>query len=108
MSAIHIPVVSPANLISGGGDLELKVWDWMTGRLRRNITVFAAVEPFIKITTKEKRRRDASLEPEDSEAHKPLKGSNKTFNTTAVVFVIRRISSFVSEGETHVVFSVVG
>ena len=116
-------------LISGGGDPELKIWDWMTGRLQWNIPVFTAVEPFIRVTAqnkgrelpgenddekpvtsrgrragKEKRRNDASLEPEDS-AQKPLEVSNTTSNT---VFVVRRISSFLSGGENHLVFGVVG
>lgn len=105
----------------------------MTGRLQRNIAVFAAVEPFIIVTAqnrrgenyddddeavksrggkenagKEKRRNLASLEPEDSESHKPLEGSNKPSSSTATVFVVRRISSFLSGGEHHVVFSVLG
>ncbi|KAF8551355.1 WD40 repeat-like protein [Imleria badia] len=131
VSAIHIPVVSPARLISGGGDLELKVWDWMTGRLQQNITIFPAVEPFIRVTVpnirrellgdddeepvksrgrrtnagKERRRNNASLEPEDSGSQQPLEGSNATSN---IVFVVRRISSFLSGAENHVVFSVVG
>ena len=116
-------------LISGGGDLELKIWDWMTGRLQRNITVFTAVEPFIRVTAhnkghelpgenddeepvksrgrragKDMRPNDASPVPEDS-AKKPLEVSNTTSNT---VFVIRRINSFLSGGENHLVFSVVG
>jgi tRNA (guanine-N(7)-)-methyltransferase subunit TRM82 len=128
VSAIHI--ISPAMLISGGGDPELKVWDWMTGRFQRNIIVFAAVKPFIKVTAQnkrrellgenddeepvksrggreenEKRRNNASAEPEDSDIHKPLEVSN---TTSDAVFVVRRISSFVSGGENHLVFSVVG
>lgn len=123
-------MLSPAILISGGGDPELKVWDWMTGHFQRNIIVFAAVEPFIRVTAhnrglgllgenddgepvksrgrrvkNEKRRNNASVEPEDSEVQKPLEASNATSNT---VFVVRRISSFLSGGENHLVFSVVG
>lgn len=135
VSAIHIPAASPTSLISGGGDPELNVWDWMTGRLQRSIAVFATVQPFIRVMAqnrrhelpggsyddeeavqsrssqenagKVKRRNLAKLEPEDSEGHEPLEGSNKTLNTTTV-FVVRRISSFLSGGENHVVFSVVG
>ncbi|KAI9573962.1 WD40-repeat-containing domain protein [Boletus coccyginus] len=96
VSAIHIPAVSPARLISGGGDLELKVWDWMTGRLQRNITIFAAVEPFIRVTAK--RRTHELLGESDEEGLVKSKG----------VFVVRKISSFSSGGENHIVFSVVG
>lgn len=108
----------------------------MTGCLQRNITVFAAVEPFIIVTAqnrrheflgesyddeevvksrdgkenagKEKQRNLASLEPEDFERHKPLEASNKTFNATATIFVVRTISSFLFGGENHVVFNVLG
>ncbi|KAH0836532.1 WD40-repeat-containing domain protein [Lanmaoa asiatica] len=136
VSAIHIPAASPTSLISGGGDLELKIWDWMAGRLQRDVAIFAAVEPFIRITVqngrhellgesyddagavrsrgrkenagKERQRNNVSPEPEASEVHRPLECSNKTFNTSATVFVVRKISSFLSEGENHIVFSVVG
>lgn len=76
----------------------------MTGRLLRNITVLPAVEPFIKVAAK-KQRHDASLEPED---HGPSECSNEPLNETAPVFVVRKIGSFLSGSETHVVFSVVG
>lgn len=96
-------MVSPEMLISGGGDHELKIWDWMTGRLQQNIVIFAAVEPFIKVT-KGKQQNDVSQVFEDSEIQRSLKGSS----TRNVIFVVRRISSFLSGGENHVVFSVVG
>ncbi|KAG8220817.1 hypothetical protein J3R82DRAFT_2262 [Butyriboletus roseoflavus] len=108
----------------------------MTGRLQRDIMVYAAVEPFIRATAqnrsheslgensddeeaiqsrggkdntgKEKRRHIPSLEPEGSEVHRPLEGSNTTFRMTETVFVVRRINSFFSGGQNHVVFSVVG
>lgn len=98
--------------------------------------VFAAVEPLIRVTAqnrshellgehyddeevvqsrggrenagKKRPRNIASLEPEGSESHKHSEVSNKTFDTTETVFVVRRISSFLSGGQNHVVFSVVG
>ncbi|KAF8141817.1 WD40 repeat-like protein [Boletus edulis] len=100
VSAIHIPLASPAKLISGGGDVELKVWDWMTGRLQQNITVFPAVEPFIKV----KRRISACLELEGSE----VQGIEGSQTTCDIVFVVHKISSFLASGENHIVFSVVG
>ncbi|KAJ7016419.1 hypothetical protein C8F04DRAFT_1202237, partial [Mycena alexandri] len=36
-------------LVSGGGDPMLKIWDWMTGKLKREIPILHAVEPFIKV-----------------------------------------------------------
>lgn len=128
-------MASPASLISGGGDLELKVWDWMTGRLQRDIYVFAVVEPFIKVNPpkqrhaswgkhdddmassrggrkragKTKRKDDSSMKFEDVETYTPSESANDTSNMAARVFVVRRIDSFLYEGEHHhIVFSAVG
>ncbi|KAJ7509880.1 WD40 repeat-like protein [Mycena galericulata] len=49
VSAIHIPAFSPSELVSGGGDPTLKVWDWMSGKIKREIPILEAVEPFIKV-----------------------------------------------------------
>nr|GAT46439.1 WD40 repeat-like protein [Mycena chlorophos] len=49
VSALHIPDFSPDLLISGGGDPVLKVWDWLSGRLKRDIAIREAVEPYIKV-----------------------------------------------------------
>jgi tRNA (guanine-N(7)-)-methyltransferase subunit TRM82 len=137
VSAIHLPIFAPAILISGGGDLDLKVWDWMTGRLKRNISVFTAVEPFIRVKAqtrkhgsqddgdkgegatkgkgrrknkgKGKRHTTSSQEPEDSSVQ-PAEDSTRTSaaGATETVFVVHRIGSFVSRSENHVVFSAVG
>ncbi|TFK83764.1 WD40 repeat-like protein [Polyporus arcularius HHB13444] len=56
VSALHIPSFQPSTLISGGGDPMLKVWDWMSGKLLANITVFPAVEPYIKVKAPKRRR----------------------------------------------------
>jgi tRNA (guanine-N(7)-)-methyltransferase subunit TRM82 len=66
VSAIHIPSFSPQTLISGGGDSVLKLWDWMSGKLLRNIEVSSVVQPFIavKAPKKKKQRKD---EDEDIE-----------------------------------------
>ncbi|KAF9244674.1 WD40-repeat-containing domain protein [Melanogaster broomeanus] len=136
VSAIHLPISAPASLISGGGDPDLKVWDWMTGRLQRNIAVFAIVEPFIKVKAqkrkrgpqddenqgdetlkgnakrknkgKGKRNTASSLEPEDSSFQQHAEVSTHSSLATETVFVLRRIGSFVFRSETHVVFSAVG
>lgn len=49
VSAIHIPTFSPSILVSGGGDPELKVWDWLSGKLLNDIPVMEVVEPYIKV-----------------------------------------------------------
>ena len=48
MSAINIPKFDPSILISGGGDAELKVWDWLSGKHLGDIPVLSAVQPYIK------------------------------------------------------------
>ncbi|KAJ7307093.1 WD40 repeat-like protein [Mycena albidolilacea] len=49
VSAIHVPDFSLTELVSGGGDPMLKIWDWMTGKVKREIPVLHAVEPFIQV-----------------------------------------------------------
>lgn len=47
VSALHIPPTEPTLLISGGGDAELKVWDWLKGSLRCELEVWELVERFL-------------------------------------------------------------
>ncbi|KIJ65081.1 hypothetical protein HYDPIDRAFT_89135 [Hydnomerulius pinastri MD-312] len=136
VSAIHLLSFAPASLISGGGDRELKVWDWMTGRLQQNISVFAAVEPFIKVKAQKRKLGSQEDGNEDAEAPKgkgrrrnkgkgkqntaagneaeglslaqSTEGSNQPTDSTETVFVVCKISSFVSGDQNHVVFSAVG
>jgi tRNA (guanine-N(7)-)-methyltransferase subunit TRM82 len=49
VSTLNLPAFSPTELVSGGGDPVLKVWDWMRGTLVREIPVAATVEPFIRV-----------------------------------------------------------
>ncbi|KAF6761502.1 guanine-N7--methyltransferase subunit Trm82 [Ephemerocybe angulata] len=49
VSALHIPSVDSATLISGGGDPALKLWDWMTGQEKAELPVAEVIEPFIVI-----------------------------------------------------------
>jgi tRNA (guanine-N(7)-)-methyltransferase subunit TRM82 len=44
-----MPEFSPTELVSGGGDPMLKIWDWMTGKVKREIPISDAVEPFMKV-----------------------------------------------------------
>ncbi|KAK7687287.1 hypothetical protein QCA50_009792 [Cerrena zonata] len=48
VSAITVPRFEPSILISGGGDPELKLWDWLSGRHLGDIPVLSVVEPYIK------------------------------------------------------------
>ncbi|KAG2743233.1 WD40 repeat-like protein [Suillus brevipes Sb2] len=76
VSAIHIPSFSPGTLISGGGDSVLKLWDWMNGKLLRNIDVFSAVQPFIAVKAP-KKKREWRNEGEDIESTDGKRGRRK-------------------------------
>ncbi|KIM53403.1 hypothetical protein SCLCIDRAFT_139079 [Scleroderma citrinum Foug A] len=127
VSAIHIPSFARGILISGGGDPVLKVWDWMTGRLQRDICIFEAIEPFVTVKAPKPRRKsqedgDDGGDAEDSKGkgRRKKKGkakqdtpSNDTEGPskapeTETVVVVHRISSFVSDRGNHIVFSIVG
>lgn len=41
--------MDPSSLISGGGDPVVKVWDWMSGTLRWEVSVWERVEPFVSV-----------------------------------------------------------
>jgi len=124
VSAIHIPSFARGSLISGGGDPVLKVWDWMTGRLQRDIRILEATEPFIMVKALKRRRKsqEDGDDEDDGEVNKgkgrrkkkdkakqdtPTEEPSKAAETETVV-VVRRISSFVSDKGNHIVFSIVG
>jgi hypothetical protein len=52
VSAIHIPHV----LVSGGGDLVLKVWEWRVGRRLYDIAIEETVRPFIAVRRARRKR----------------------------------------------------
>ncbi|KAJ7231880.1 WD40-repeat-containing domain protein [Mycena haematopus] len=74
VSAIHIPVFSPTELVSGGGDPMLKIWDWMTGKVKREIPILHAVEPFIKVKPAGRTPRRFENGDEENEDEAPKKG----------------------------------
>ncbi|KAG6902580.1 hypothetical protein C0995_014587 [Termitomyces sp. Mi166 len=61
VSTIHNPAFAPAELVSGGGDPTLKIWDWMAGTIKHEIPVWVTVEPYIRIRSS-KRKREADSE----------------------------------------------
>ncbi|KAL1743252.1 FAD dependent oxidoreductase-domain-containing protein [Schizophyllum fasciatum] len=71
VSALHIPASVPNRLISGGGDPVLRVWDWMSGTLIREIPVMDAVEPTIKVKSLKRKWG------EDGEGSAPRKKKRK-------------------------------
>lgn len=56
VSAIHIPSFAQSELISGGGDPVLKIWDWMTGIVKHEIRVLDVVQPYTKVRSKKRKR----------------------------------------------------
>ncbi|KAF7370384.1 tRNA (guanine-N(7)-)-methyltransferase non-catalytic subunit TRM82 [Mycena sanguinolenta] len=74
VSAIHIPAFSPTELVSGGGDPMLKIWDWMSGKVKREIPILHAVEPFIKVKPAKRTFRRFEDGDEMNEDEAPKKG----------------------------------
>lgn len=123
-----MPSFKPSYLVSGGGDPELKIWDWMSGRLQRNISVLAVVEPFIIVKVPKWRRKSQHDNEglEDNQGKEQFKnivqeGEDDTSDrmqglvmdmskedTVEAVFAIRRISSFTSEDGNHIIFTAIG
>ncbi|KAJ6519092.1 WD40 repeat-like protein [Mycena sanguinolenta] len=74
VSAIHIPAFSPTELVSGGGDPMLKIWDWMTGKVKRETPILHVVEPFIKVKPARRTARRYEDGDEMNEDEAPKKG----------------------------------
>jgi len=75
VSALHIPSFDHSSLISGGGDPVLKIWDWMTGVVKHEVSVLDVVEPFIVVRALKRKRGQA--EDDGDEAPKGSKGKAK-------------------------------
>ncbi|KAJ7180880.1 WD40 repeat-like protein [Mycena filopes] len=138
VSAIHLPEFAPTELISGGGDAMLKVWDWMSGKVKREIPVLDAVAPFIKVRppkrtprrfeddggeddgdgedskkrSRKGKARAKRTRGEDKEESAPVEGSEPTEAVEAgdPVLALRRIESLKSDmGDArYLIFSAVG
>jgi tRNA (guanine-N(7)-)-methyltransferase subunit TRM82 len=59
VSALHILSFDHSSLISGGGDPVLKIWDWMTGVVKHEVSVLEIVEPFIAVRALKRKRGQA-------------------------------------------------
>jgi tRNA (guanine-N(7)-)-methyltransferase subunit TRM82 len=75
VSALHILSFDHSSLISGGGDPVLKIWDWMTGVVKHEVSVLEIVEPFIAVRALKRKRGQA--EDDGDEAPKGSKGKAK-------------------------------
>ncbi|CAE6440570.1 unnamed protein product [Rhizoctonia solani] len=49
VSALEIPACAPSILVSGGGDPELYVWEYKTGKSIARIPVWNHIQPFLKV-----------------------------------------------------------
>ena len=78
ISAIHNPAFASSELISGGGDPDLKIWDWMTGNVKHELRVLDAVQPFIKVHSRKGRRGDDERDGSEARGRKGKKGKGKT------------------------------
>lgn len=77
VSSLHIPPSQPSQLISGGGDHSLKVWDWLTGTLQHEIRIDQVVLPYIKVTPSETNRGVDEGEENEKSSGRRKKGKGK-------------------------------
>ena len=133
VSAIHVPKFDQSKLISGGGDPDLKVWNWMTGEVKHAIDVAGAIDPFLVVRAVKRRRGGYDDDEEDEAAEgsgsKRRKGkgrakvkeeekeseegsaassSQPTTENAEKVLVIRKIGSLEADGVPTIIFSAVG
>ncbi|KAK0189076.1 WD40 repeat-like protein [Armillaria mellea] len=84
VSALHIPKSNPSVLISGGGDPELKLWDWLSGQWKCDIPIWDSVKDHIVVKTKpyKKGRKPDDDEQESPEGSKRRKKGDKSKATS--------------------------
>ena len=117
----------PALLISGGGDAEIKVWDWMKGILKWELRVWDVVDRFLVIKTvrrsgwgeedgegkagkkRRKRKGKGSERTDGGEAGGDDEGNDSSVDNDATkVLVIQQIESVASGSTVYILFSAIG
>lgn len=69
ISALHIPKAQPNLLVSGGGDEELMVWDWMSGKRLAKLPFWPVVKHTLLVfPPKYVRRRRGGEDDDDNNA----------------------------------------
>jgi tRNA (guanine-N(7)-)-methyltransferase subunit TRM82 len=68
VSAIHIPDFAQDTLISGGGDEVIKLWDWMAGTVKHEVSVLDFIRPFVKVKAPRRRRWHDDNDGDDDDA----------------------------------------
>ncbi|CAE6426329.1 unnamed protein product [Rhizoctonia solani] len=110
VSALEIPSWAPSILISGGGDPELYVWEYKTGKNIARIPVWDHVRPFIKV----KNGRRKSEKPQGKKNKKKAveeagaEDVEMTSESGEDVLVVSKISAVQFGEENVVMFSAVG
>ena len=74
MSALHIPSSCPDILVSGGGDTEIRLWDWHSGTLKHEVPVFDVVKEYIYVKVDPYARRNLA---DDDETGEPVEQKRK-------------------------------
>ncbi|ELU43529.1 tRNA (guanine-N7-)-methyltransferase subunit Trm82 [Rhizoctonia solani AG-1 IA] len=112
VSALEIPACTPSVLISGGGDPELYVWEYKTGKNIARIPVWDHVRPFIKVKggrrKPEKPQGKKSKKRAAAEEEAGAEDIEMTSESSEDVLVISKISTVQVGEENIIVFSVVG
>ncbi|KAF9069786.1 WD40-repeat-containing domain protein [Rhodocollybia butyracea] len=106
VSAIHLPSAHPHILISGGGDAELKVWDWLSGKHKFDISILEFVRPYIKVKVKPyKRTRYADGEEQNNEGDGiQVEDPASVNNEEQAVLAVQKITTL----SESILFSVTG
>ncbi|KAH8832914.1 WD40 repeat-like protein [Flagelloscypha sp. PMI_526] len=77
VSALHVPSNRPGELISGGGDPVLKIWDWRTGVTKYEVEILSVAKPTVKA-------RPVKQRPNDGQGSHSRKGRKKKANAQPV------------------------
>ncbi|KAH7335209.1 WD40-repeat-containing domain protein [Rhizoctonia solani] len=110
VSALEIPSCAPSILISGGGDPELYVWEYKTGKDIARIPVWDHIRPFLKIKggrresekpQGKKKKKKTAVESQDVEMTTESKSGEE-------FWVVSKINQVRLGEEDVVVFSAVG
>ena len=80
VSALEIPTYAPSILISGGGDPELRMWDFRSGQQIGSLGVWEHVRPTLKVRGGRKKWK----ENKEGKPPKAKKGKGKGKGAAAV------------------------
>ncbi|KAL0566313.1 tRNA (guanine-N(7)-)-methyltransferase non-catalytic subunit trm82 [Marasmius crinis-equi] len=125
VSCLHIPKSRPAVLISGGGDPEIKLWDWHSGKLLHDVPILDRVKEYIQVKAQpyvRKRSRGKNTEDDPMNGEREAGGDTPASesgtpaveeppsndNEEETILVVNKIETVEREGKSCIVFSVNG